>query len=64
MPDTEALIGILGHHLGADLEAVLASAPAAVPPRRLRPPKPINGKPPLRRTSIAKPHVEKGPRHD
>lgn len=64
MPDTEALIGILGHHLGADLEAVLASAPAAAPPRRLRPPKPVNGKPPLRRTSIAKPHAEKGPRHD
>ena len=36
MPDTEALIGILGHHLGADLEAVLASAPAATSPRRLR----------------------------
>ncbi|WLS04588.1 ATP-binding protein [Shinella oryzae] len=64
MPDTEALIGILGHHLGTDLEAVLASAPTAAPPRRLLPPKPINGKPPLRRTSTAKPHAEKGPRHD
>lgn len=64
MPDTDALIGILDHHLGADLEAVLASAPAATPPRRLRPPKPINGKSPVRRTSIAKPHAEKGPRHD
>lgn len=27
-PDTEALIGILRHHLQADLEAVIASAPA------------------------------------
>lgn len=64
MPDTEALIGILGHHLGADLEAVLSSAPAATSPRRLRPPKPVNGKPSVRDASSAKPHAEKGPRHD
>ncbi|WPE23496.1 ATP-dependent zinc metalloprotease FtsH (plasmid) [Shinella zoogloeoides] len=66
MPDAETLIGILGHHLGDDLEAVLASAPApaTTPPRRLRPPTPINGKPPVRRKSVQKPQAEKGPRHD
>lgn len=64
MPDTEALIGILDHHLGSDLEAVLSSAPTTTTRRRLRPPKPVNGKPPVRRTSIAKPNTEKGPRHD
>jgi hypothetical protein len=63
MPDAETLIGILRHHLGADLEAVLASAPAT-PPRRRRPPPPINGKPPERRTSVPKQQAEKGPRHD
>jgi hypothetical protein len=66
MPDAETLIGILGHHLGTDLEAVLASAPATPPPppRHLRPPPPINGKPPVRRTSVPKQQAEKGPRHD
>lgn len=64
MPDAEALIGILGHHLAADLDAVLASAPAATAPRRLRPPSPINGKPPVRRKSVPTPNTEKGPRHD
>lgn len=64
MPDTEALIGILSHHLGADLEAVLSSAPAATSPRRLRPSKPVNGKPSVRDASSAKPHAEKGPHHD
>jgi len=67
MPDAETLISILGHHLGTDLDAVLASAPATLPPpppRRLRPPPPINGKPPVRRTSVPKPQTEKGPRHD
>ncbi|KZS56949.1 ATP-binding protein [Rhizobium anhuiense] len=31
MPDMEALIGILAHHLGADLAGVLASAPSGRP---------------------------------
>lgn len=31
MPDTEALAGILAHHLGADLAGVLASAPSGDP---------------------------------
>lgn len=31
LPDTEALAGILAHHLGADLAGVLASAPAGNP---------------------------------
>lgn len=31
MPDTEGLVGILAHHLGADLAGVLASAPSASP---------------------------------
>lgn len=64
MPDAETLIGILGHHLGTDLDAVLASAPATPPPRHLRPPPPINGKPPVRRTPVPKQQAEKGPRHD
>lgn len=64
MPDAETLIGILGHHLGTDLDAVLASAPAATTPRHLRPPRAINGKPPVRRTSVPKLQTEKGPRHD
>ena len=64
MPDAETLIGILGHHLGVDLDAVLASAPATPPPRHLRPPPPINGKPPVRRTPVPKQQAEKGPRHD
>ncbi len=64
MPDAETLIGILGHHLAADLDAVLASAPATTAPRHLRPPPPINGKQPLRRKSLQKPQAEKGPRHD
>jgi SpoVK/Ycf46/Vps4 family AAA+-type ATPase len=59
MPDAEALIGILGHHLAADLEAVLASAPATTAPRRIRPPPPINGKPPVRRKPLQKPQAEK-----
>ncbi|MEW9616250.1 ATP-binding protein [Shinella sp. S4-D37] len=64
MPDAETLISILGHHLGTDLDAVLASAPATTTPRRLRPPPPINGKPSVRRKSAPKPQAEKGPRHD
>jgi len=64
MPDMEALVGILGHHLGSDLEAVLASMPAATSPRRLRPPQAINGKPPVRRKPSYKPETGKGPRHD
>lgn len=31
MPDTEGLVGILAHHLGADLADVLASAPSSSP---------------------------------
>ena len=64
MPDLEALVGILGHHLGSDLHAVLASAPSANALPRLRPPPPINGKPPVRREPDYKPQAEKGPRHD
>ncbi len=30
MPDTEGLVGILAHHLGADLAGVLASAPSVI----------------------------------
>lgn len=33
-PDTDAMVGILVHHLGDDLTAVLASAPATTSPRR------------------------------
>lgn len=64
MPDAETLISILAHHLGADLDAVLASAPATTPPRRLRPPISINGRSPVRQKSVHKPQAEKGPRHD
>ncbi|MGX5721441.1 ATP-binding protein [Shinella zoogloeoides] len=64
MPNLEALVGILGHHLGSDLHAVLASAPVAYARRRLRPPPPINGKPPVRHEPDYKPQAEKGRRHD
>ena len=64
MPDMEALIGILSHHLGADLEAVLTSAPEKAAPRRLRPPPAVNGKSPVRRFPSRKSEAEKGPRHD
>lgn len=63
MPDIEALTGILGHHLGSDLAAVLASAPGTRKWSRLRPPPARNGKP-LRRKPSIKPETEKGPRHD
>src|SRR5690606_37348461 len=55
MPDMEVLVGILGHHLGSDLDAVLASAPTANAPRRLHPPPARNGKPPVRRKPSYKP---------
>jgi len=64
MPDMEALVGIIGHHLGSDLDAVLASVPTANAPRRLRPPPARNGKPPVRRKPSCKPEAQKGPRHD
>lgn len=64
MPDMEALVGILGHHLGSDLDAVLASAPTANAPRRLRLQPARNGKPPVRRKPSYKPEAQKGPRHD
>lgn len=56
LPDAEALTGILQHHLGADLDTVLASAPQAELPQRLaattRPMKPAAQ--PLHRTSRTK----------
>ncbi|MCQ4634909.1 ATP-binding protein [Shinella sp. CPCC 100929] len=64
MPDMKTLIGILGHHLGSDLEAVLASAPGTTTVRRLRPPPARDGKPLLRRKPSFKPQADKGPRHD
>lgn len=39
MPDTEALTGILAHHLAADLAGVLSSAPNRAVVKRIRPPK-------------------------
>ena len=33
-PDTDAMVGILVHHLGDDLAAVLASAPASGSPEK------------------------------
>ncbi len=39
MPDSEALNGILAHHLGADLPSVLSSAPDTPVLKRMRPPK-------------------------
>lgn len=33
-PDTDAMLGILVHHLGGDLAAVLASAPASTSPKK------------------------------
>ncbi|WP_233957903.1 ATP-binding protein [Neorhizobium galegae] len=45
MPDVDALTGILAHHLGADLESVLATVPAAIPKARLRPAAPRNAIP-------------------
>jgi SpoVK/Ycf46/Vps4 family AAA+-type ATPase len=39
MPDTEALSGILAHHLGADLPSVFSSAPDTPVLKRMRPKK-------------------------
>ncbi|WP_426129719.1 AAA family ATPase [Pararhizobium sp. PWRC1-1] len=39
MPDTDALSGILAHHLATDLASVLSSAPLRKSIRHLRPPK-------------------------
>ena len=64
MPDMKTLIGILGHHLGSDLEAVLASAPLTTTVRRLQPSPARDGKPLLRRKPSFKPQADKGPRHD
>lgn len=63
LPDLETLTGIFAHHLGADLEAVLASAPAVAGKPRLRPPPARNGRP-LRRKPPVTPDTDQGPRHD
>jgi len=64
LPDTDALIGILGRHLGPDLHAVLQSAPAPAVLPRLRPRPAIDSVPLVRRKPLNKPQSEKGPGHD
>lgn len=64
-PDTDAMVGILVHHLGDDLAAVLASAPATTSPRN--PEKLADTLPkPIPTTPLTGPLVEqqKGPAHD
>ena len=63
LPDLETLSGIFAHHLGADLETVLASAPTSAKKPRLRLPPARNGRP-LRRKSSIRPDTDQGPRHD
>lgn len=64
-PDVEALAGILLHHLGADLDAVLNSRPTGVTPKRLKPPQARDATPLVKRkTPEAAAHDEKGPFHD
>lgn len=64
-PDVETLTGILSHHLGADLGAVLNSRPGSVTPVRLRPPPARDATPLVRRSSSeAAAHDKKGPIDD
>lgn len=60
-PNVEALTGILSHHIGADLDAVLSSRPASVTPVRLRPPQARDATSLRRKTPETAAHDEKGP---
>jgi cell division protease FtsH len=51
MPDTDALSGILAHHLADDLPGVLSSAPTTPFPKPLPPQKAKGHDPQLRKTA-------------
>lgn len=64
-PDTDAMVGILVHHLGDDLAAILESAPASASPEKpekpvVTLPKPV-GPAPVPRSAA---EHQKGPAHD
>lgn len=60
MPDTEALSGILAHHLAADLASVLSSAPSPKSIHHLRPPKAIDRDPQQRQKTIELRNADRG----
>jgi cell division protease FtsH len=61
MPDTDALSGILAHHLATDLASVLSSAPLRKSIRHLRPPTAKDHDPQHRKTTEPRnPEHEKG----